>query len=307
MKQNPDHLNRSLPALSRRKFIQHASTGTAALGLLGLHSLRAAPTPGSRLVWVASDAHSGRVEDGLDGAEWFARAARDIRQFDAAYGLFLGDMSQGGNEAGLRNYLDARDQSGIKNWYEIAGNHEYRSGRASLYEKLVRSTDPYKVVDGNLVWFFLSDERKGVPGDISEETCDWLEAELAANEDKTLIVCSHQLVSGTLYKSSHHMRRLNPQERIAEIIEKSSIDLWMCGHEHHSPYSSKRIARIGNTSYINVASVSHAYNTKASQSFLLELKPGAKEIVARRRMHDTAEFLPEFEVKIPLRHPIQLG
>jgi hypothetical protein len=78
----------------------------------------------------------------------------------------------------------------------------------------------------------------------------------------------------------------------------------MSGHAHHKPYSAEYVKIFEKTTYINVASMSHAYNTKSSQSFLLEFKPGAKEIIARRRMHDTKTFLPEFEVKVPLLYPL---
>lgn len=258
-------------------------------------------------MWVLSDAHAGRVEDGLDGAEWVARACKDMRGSEIDRAFVLGDLTQNGSEEELESFLDARKDSGIANWHELAGNHEYHRGKAEAYDKLVRSREPYRIIDGNVAWFMLSDEAPGVPGNLSEETCDWLEAELAAHADKTIIVCSHQLVRGTIHNSDHPQRHIHPSERLAEIIGKSKIDLWMCGHEHHSPYSKERIIRKDGTTYVNVASVSHAYNTKASQSFVLNLKQGAKEIVARRREHDTGKFLSEFETIIPLRHAIELG
>ena len=75
------------------------------------------------------------------------------------------------------------------------------------------------------------------------ETCDWLEAELAKHADKIVIVCSHQLVRGTIHKSDHPQRHMRPSERMAGIIAGAKIDLWMCGYEHHSPYTIDRIPR----------------------------------------------------------------
>lgn len=99
-------------------------------------------------------------------------------------------------------------------------------------------------------------------------------------------------------------------QRYIEIRAKSGIATWheIAGnHEHHTPYSKGHIARVKDTTYINVASMSHAYKTGSSESYLLEFKTGAKEIVARRRRHDSKEFVPEFEVIIPLRHELMPG
>lgn len=291
---------------NRRQFIG-MTAGAATMGALGIQSSSAGTGSKLRKVWVLSDLHCGLVEGGKDGAEWFADACKDMRQehADIAYAMTLGDISHGGSELQLGNYLQTRDASGIKTWYEVAGNHEYHGGKMGLYTKLIRSTDPYSVVDGNLVWIFLSDERAGVPGELTPGSCDWLESELAKHKGKNIIVCSHQGVKDTTVSTDKADRFIHPADRIATIIAASDIALWLSGHVHHSPYTAMHIVRIGATTYINVASMSHAYKTGSSQSYLLEFEPGAKEIVARRRTHDTRTFMPEFEVKIPLRHPIE--
>ncbi|MES2983115.1 MAG: metallophosphoesterase [Verrucomicrobiota bacterium] len=293
---------------NRRQFLK-MTAGAATLGALGTQPSSAAPDSKLRKVWVLSDLHSGLVEGGKDGAEWFALACKDMQQehADIAYAMTLGDLTHGGTEPQLKNYITTRDGSGIKTWYEVAGNHEYHDGKADLYTKLIRSTDPYSVVDGNLAWIFLSDQKAGVPGELTPTSCDWLEAELTKHKGKNIIVCSHQGVKDTTFQTHKAQRHIHPADRISELIAKSEIALWMSGHEHHTPYTAKHIARVENTTYINVASMSHAYKTGSSQSFLLEFKPGAQEIIARRREHDTLKFMPEFEVKIPLLHALELG
>lgn len=293
---------------SRRQFIK-ITTGAAAVGALGIQSSSAATDSKLRKAWVLSDLHSGLIEGGKDGTEWFSLACKDMQEdhADIAYGMTLGDITHGGSEQQLKNYLATRNASGIKTWYEVAGNHEYHNGKADAYNQLIRSTDPYSVADGNLIWIFLSDEKAGVPGELTPESCDWLEAELTKHKNKNIIVCSHQGVKGTTLRTDNDQRHMHPADRISAIIAKSNIALWMSGHEHHTPYSDKHISRIGNTTYINVASMSHAYKTGSSQSFLLEFKPGEKQITARRREHDTKKFMPEFEVKVPLHYPIELG
>ena len=282
------------------------SAGAAALGFLNTHTARAAESRQSRHVWALSDLHSGRVDDGKDGAEWFRLACEEMKTAfpHIAYAMTLGDISQDGNEEQMVNYIKTRNNSGIRTWYELAGNHEYQKGKAESFQKLIRSTDPYSIIDGNIAWFFLSDQKSGVPGELMPETCDWLERELAIHKDKNIIVCSHQLIKGTTFRSDQPQRQLNPVDRLAEIIAKSRIDLWLHGHEHHTPYKKEHISRVGDTTYINVASMSHAYGTGSSESYVLEFKPGTTEIIARRRNHDTRDFKPEFETRIPLRHPV---
>ena len=290
---------------SRRQFLK-ISAGAATLGALGSQAALGAPAQASRKVWILSDLHTGHVADGKDGVEWFELACNDMREakLGVDYAMTLGDIAQSGLEEQFQRYLDQRAKSGIATWHEIAGNHEYRDGKAEAYTRMLRSTKPYHVIDGNIAWFFISDEAPGVPGELTEESCQWLEQQLARHEDKTTIVCSHQLVKDTIFKSTIGNFIIHPADRIAGIIAKSKIDLWLCGHEHHSPYSKERIVRKDGTTYINVASMNHAYGTRACQSYLMEFVPGAREIIARRREHDGKRFQPEFEVKIPLRHAL---
>ncbi len=285
------------------------SAGAATLGALGTQAALGAPAPASRKVWILSDLHAGFEEGGKDGAEWFEAACKDMQEAKISidYAMTLGDISHRAVDTHIQRYLDIRDRSGVSKWYEIAGNHEYHEGKAEAYTRMVRSIDPYSVIDGNIAWFFISDEAPGVAGNLTEKSCQWLEQQLAQHADKTTIVCSHQLVKGTTFRSEQAQRFIEPADRIAGIIAKSKIDLWLAGHEHHTPYNKEHICRKDDTTYINVASMSHAYNTGSSQSYLMEFVPGSMEIIARRREHDGKRFLDEFAVKIPLRHALKPG
>ena len=293
---------------NRRQFLK-ISASAATLSALGSQSTFGATSAPTRKIWILSDLHTGHVADGKDGGEWFELACSDMREskLGVDYAITLGDIAHNGVEAQYQRYIDQRAKSGIANWHEIAGNHDYHGDSAETYIRMLRGTEPYSVIDGNIAWFFLSDEAPGVSGNLTEKSCQWLERELARHEDKTTIVCSHQLVKGTVFKSTIASFIIHPAERVAGIIAKSKIDLWLCGHEHHTPYSKEHLIRKDGTTYINVASMSHAYNTNASQSYLMEFMPGSREIVARRREHDGKRFQPEFEVKIPLRHELQPG
>ena len=91
------------------------------------------------------------------------------------------------------------------------------------------------------------------------------------------------------------------------MIAELPITLWLCGHEHHKPYSAKSMIKEAGVTCINVASVSHAYGTKTSGSLVLDFEENGREIVARRRDHDSKRFQREFEIKIPLDKRIHLA
>jgi hypothetical protein len=254
-----------------------------------------------------SDIHIGNAKDGRDGADSLAHAFKDIRDSGIgriSYGLMLGDVSQRGDRASVEKYVALRDAGPVPRWFELAGNHDHNGNGIGHFATLVRSAAPHLFIDGNIAWFFLSDEKGSRQGDILPATFEWLAQTLAGLTDKTLIVCSHQLVAGTLRRSNIDSYCLHPKDRVAALLRKFPIDLWLCGHEHHAPYTRDCCVRKGRTTFLNVASMSWLYGTGASESFVLELTDGAGEIVARRRNHDLSCYVEEFTTRIPLRVPI---
>jgi len=294
---------------TRREFLKLAGAGT--LGVALGPSLFAAPSEKqvTRRVFVMSDLHIGKIADGRDGAEWLQRALADVAGHlpDVAYGLTLGDITQEGQADGLDAYLQQTRGSDIPKWFELAGNHEYHQGHIANYTTRIRSTDPMLHIDGNIAWFFLSDEKASRIGNLSDATLTWLKDGLTEHRDKIRIVCSHQLVADTVRRSRESPFQLHPVDKLQRVLDECPVDLWMCGHEHHRPYDRNKIVRKNNTTFINVASMTHAYNTKGSGSTILDFTNGGREIRVRRRDHDQQCFLPELEQTIPLRSACRLS
>lgn len=285
--------------------------GAGVVGLAATSTLGFDPAPPAltRRVVAMSDIHIGNVDDGQDGAYWLEQALADLDANVPAidYGLVLGDLTQNGFADDLKKYMRLRDASGIPEFYELAGNHEYYRGNIGQYQNLIRSIDPYAKLDGNLAFFFMSDMEKSRPGQWTPEACDWLEGQLRMHHDKILVVCSHQLVPGTVRKSDEAPFCLNPAPRIKKMLAEHPIDLWLCGHEHHSPYTAAKIVRHGNTTFINIASLSHAYGTGASGSIVMDFTEGASAIQIRRRDHDHKTYFDAYDVSAPLRTACRLG
>ena len=294
---------------TRRHFLKLAGAGT--FGVAVVPSLFAAPSERqvSRRIMAMSDLHIGRVDNDKDGGEWLRLALEDVAQNlpDIAYGITLGDITQHGRGDDLDFYLKHTRSHRIPQWFELTGNHEYYHGHIEEYTQRIRSLDPLLHVDGNIVWFFLSDEADSREGHLTDSTLEWLRTNLQKYKDHITVVCSHQLVANTVRKSEQTPFQLHPVDKIQAILEECSVDLWLCGHEHHSPYTREKIARLGDTTFVNVASLSHSYGTRGSGSTILDFSNGSRELRVRRRDHDQGIFRKEFETAVPLRMAIRVS
>ncbi len=256
-----------------------------------------------------SDIHIGKRSDNRDGESWLAESLEDLEENVGTihYGLTLGDISHHGDRRSLKRYLRLRDESHIRRWYELAGNHEHRDGGIHNYRDLVGDTKPYCLIDGNIAWFFLSDERERIPGNMTNKSYRWLRNNIERHREKIIIFCSHQMPPNTIGRSNENIFCIHPREKVNNLFSDLPIDLSLCGHEHHKPYSSKSMTRLDGTTYINVASVSHAYGTGTSASMILDFEEGSNEILVRRRDHDKTAFQEEFRLKVPLSKRIRLS
>jgi 3',5'-cyclic AMP phosphodiesterase CpdA len=303
----------SYHTINRRDFLKLSATAAGAALALGNHCAYLAPddspvpTPTKR-IFVCSDIHIGYEEDGLDGEMWLANALSDLTNLSPInYALVLGDIAHNGLLEEFQKYRSIREQSRIPEWHELAGNHEYFNEDIASYYSTVCPYTSYMVSDGNVVWFLLSDEISGPEGNITDKTFVWFIDQLSKNQDKILIVCTHQCVYGTIRDSTEDVRYIYPKEMIAEILNRFRIDLWLCGHQHYYPYSSEDMYFDGKTTFINISSLNHSYGTQMSQSVLIDLNQGAQQITARRRSHDLHAFDGRFAVSVPVPFPVTLS
>jgi 3',5'-cyclic AMP phosphodiesterase CpdA len=298
--------------MKRREFMKNIGCGVAGVVTTGVTSLAARPKPRTRRtrrVVALSDTHIGKPWNDRDGADWLDLALDDIDRNvgPADYGLSLGDITHDGDIGSLRRYLSSRDRSAIPRWFELAGNHEYHNRGIGNYRDLVRSPRPYGYIDGNIAWFFVSSESPDWNGDVSRRSIRWLERKILRDADRVVIVCMHQPPYDTVRRSDKNGFCLYPKSRIRKIVEEAPINLVLCGHEHHEPYSEDCIDVCEGTTVVNVASVSHAYGTGASESVILELEDKKREIVIRRRRHDDERFATDFDLEVPLPTRIALA
>ena len=267
----------------------------------------------TRRVWVWSDPHIGFCSDvtgDRDGAAWLKSAVSDIQEHVApiAWTLSLGDIAHGSSNTEYEQYSEIRRSADFGPWFEIAGNHDFTGVKAGLWQTLLTQQQRFILADGNGVWICFGVENGGAGGRISEDMLRWLREAIARNQDRNVIVCSHQAVRRTVYGWRKDYNLLycpsdtdpHPEpnrettdaalERVERIARDLRVDLWLCGHIHGSKHTAESIARRGRTTFINVASITHAYGNQPSSSFVLEFRDGSRTVNARYRDHGTGTF-----------------
>jgi len=267
---------------------------------------------GRRTAWAWADTHAGKDWDGVDGGVWARRSMREmIRNVGRPdYVLQLGDVTHAYKDAEFQEYARLRDRSGIGRWYEIVGNHDFHGTESGLYQKYIGKPHRYVVLDGNVAWVFVSAERGRAAGILRAPTRRWLRNVVAKYQDRNLILCSHQLVVNTVRRTHPEQdfeAVLNPRRWVSELRRHYRIDAWLAAHEHGPRRTRDQVARKGRTTFINVASFSHAYHTEACNSYLLVMRAGARELWARCRDHDRRKFIGAFSAHIPLPFPVELS
>jgi len=296
--------------ITRRGFLVRA--GAAAAGAAVGRPVSAAGAAGkkTRRVWAFADSHIGLVHDGKDGAEWMAVGLDDLRRNVRGidYALALGDITDhAGAEEEIKTYVKVRAAAGLPAWYELAGNHDFGAIPAGHWARYVRKPRNYTLLDGNAAWLLISARQGKSEGRINRATGEWLKREAHRHRDKNVIVCTHQAVYRTVDGSGGGETYIMHRGYVRSIIAKVRIDLWLCGHIHGGRRNRRYVARGERTTYVNVASLNHAYGTRAANAYVLEMPQGARTMIARCRDHDRGAYLPDQEVRIEMPHPWKFG
>lgn len=341
--------------LTRRRFIQYGLYGA---GLLLADRIVPAATPllpgassalagaahaaATRRVWVWSDPHIGlcsAASGDRDGAAWLQDAVDDIRNHAApiAWTLSLGDIANSSKPAEYEQYGTIRRSTNFGPGFEIAGNHDFAGVKAGLWQACSGLPQRFILADGNGVWICFGAEASAAGGRLSEDLLRWLREAIARNQDRNVIVCSHQAVAHTVagsqkdYHSLYCPTAADPKpepepptandvpetaspkphrettdaalERVARIVDELRVDLWLCGHIHGSKHTAESIARHGRTTFINVASITHAYGNQPSSSFVLDFTDGTSTVNARYRDHGKGTFSEALSTTVEFPHP----
>lgn len=241
-------------------------------------------------IWALSDLHldDGRMAD-------FENAVQDMsavmNKIDLA--IVAGDIVDYENsERCLGKYTALKNRSKIRNWFEIAGNHDHYDIEA--FRRYINRPAFYSETFGNLLILFLSNERRGDDTYISDDAFRWWKNKVIHNQDKIIMTITHGFINESGLSGSDVVPQVTDSKRFTDVLRKYRVDLWLNGHVHmNHGYACGRIKTqedLNSTSFINVASISQAKYIK-SHSCILIFKNGSDQVLVRSRSHRDKRFL----------------
>ena len=220
------------------------------------------------LVWMLSDIQPETTID----RNIFESAIEDINENIGLVdiGIMAGDLLKSRSKDDDYNWLiETRNKAKVTNWYQIAGNHDARSGE--IFYKYFPGSKNYALKYGNLLFLFLSDQSSKSRTDISDETFLWWKDMVENNREKIIITVSHaQLKNSGLIGSFVPSRTIHNSERFEKVLQQEKVALWVSGHSHlphviSGPGSANE--DLGGTFFVNVGTINDKYILDSESRF----------------------------------------
>ncbi|GBD37929.1 3',5'-cyclic adenosine monophosphate phosphodiesterase CpdA [bacterium HR37] len=254
-------------------------------------------------IWVISDI---QPRD-RDQREEFRRAILDINKNvpDIDFVIVAGDIVDGAQEEDFNWYLSLKKLSYIKEWYEIAGNHDLKLNRGEGYREKIRKDLYYSITKGNILFLFMSDELRGKPTEISNKTFLWWKNQVTGNQDKIIVVVTHAPLEGSgIPFSSLHDRQILDSKRFVEVLKNYRVDLWFSGHIHLPHSFTNNIVKkgeYGGTVFVNASSIrTELLGLKPSESRIVTFYCDSNRVTIRSRNHSKEGFNKALDVEFRL-------
>ncbi len=202
-------------------------------------------------------------------------------------------------------YIKTKSKSYIHEWYEIAGNHDLKSDNGILFKEKLQDSFNYTIEKGNILFIFMSDEGRGKPTIISDETFNWWKDIVINNQDKIIVVVTHAPLEGSnLPFSSFKARKILDSQRFSEVLKDYKVDLWFSGHlhlPHFFPNSVIKNDELGGTTFVHISSIRpEIWDLKKSESRVLTFFCDSSDSLLRARDHKGHNFENEYEIMIKL-------
>lgn len=255
------------------------------------------------IIWMLSDIQPPTVQQ----RHVFEEAVRDVKQHIGGIdiGIMAGDLltSRSKDEA-FTWFRKTREEANVTDWYQIAGNHDVRSGPV-FYEHFPQPK--YFAVElGNVLFLFLSDQSVASRTDISDDAFLWWKDMVESNQNRIIITVTHAQLRGSgLIGSSISSRVIHRSERFEKVLEKENVVLWVSGHSHLPQSLSgtvRMVKKFGGTYFVNVSSISDE-SFLDSESRFLYLRDGSEVMWMRSRNHSKGAFNSNLDIPITMKIP----
>ncbi len=243
-------------------------------------------------VWVLADTQPTDREH----RRAFEKAVSDLNRNTTGVQISLvaGDIVNSPTKEVFDWYLNERSKSYIKQWHEIAGNHDVKKDGGKLFkEKLGNFNKTF--LYGNMFFILLSDEKDNKATYISNESFLWWKKQVETNRDKIIVVITHAPLEGSsIIFSDLDDRKILNSERFAEVLKKEKVELWLSGHLHVPHFFPRTITKkenLNGTVFIHVSSIRPEISgLKHSESRLLAFYCGTKKVSVFSRDHQKREW-----------------
>ncbi|MCU0821392.1 MAG: metallophosphoesterase [Spirochaetes bacterium] len=241
-------------------------------------------------IWALSDIQPREKAE----CDYFETAVSDINKNvpDVDIAIVGGDIIHWSKSKKYYEcYINTRQKSYIKYWYEIAGNHDHKD--YDNYQKYIDKPLFYSVTAGNIIILLLSDINKVADTEIPDRAFLWWKEKVIENQDRIIITVTHGLLKQSgLFGTIEPTRNIRHSEQFTEVLRKYRVDIWLCGHAHIPHWIDSRInikKRLGGTLFINVSAIRGNF-FKNPESDILIFKKGSDIVQVKSRDHEDAEF-----------------
>jgi 3',5'-cyclic AMP phosphodiesterase CpdA len=211
--------------------------------------------------------------------------------------LVAGDIVNETTEESFDWYVRTRNNSYIKEWYEIIGNHDLKTDMGKLFREKLREEVNYSIVKGNILFIFMSDSERGKATEISDETFEWWKDLVINNQDKIIVVTTHAPLedSGIPFSSFTDRQVINSQ-RFTEVLKDYQVDIWLSGHLHIPHGVMNNIVekeKYDGTIFVHISSIRpELMGLKESESRVITFACGSDKVLIQVRNHKEGVFVP---------------
>jgi len=237
----------------------------------------------------------------------FEEAISDINKNVPGIDLAIvaGDMVDTADERDFDWYISEKPSSYIKEWYEIAGNHDLKLDRGEGYKRKIRKDFYYSFAKGNILFILMSDEERDKATEISDEAFEWWKDLVINNQDKITVVVTHAPLEGSgIPFSTHEDRQIKDSWRFAEVLKKCRVDMWLSGHLHLPHSMNNNIVgkdEYNGTLFINVSSIrTELMGLKPSESRIIMFVCGSDRVLIRSRNHTEKRYEKSLDAEFKL-------
>lgn len=244
-------------------------------------------------VWVLSDIQPKEDKH----REAFQEAILDINKNVPGIQMAIvgGDIANRTTSETYDWYLSRRALSYIKDWNEIAGNHDLKTDLGELYREKIKENFDYSIARGNILFIFMSDEVRGKPTGISNETFNWWKELVINNQDKIILVMTHAPLEGSGIPFSYlEDRQVTNSKRFTDVLKEYQVDIWFSGHLHLPHFLTNNIVQqedYNGTIFINVSSIRpEMYDLKKSESRIITFVCDSDQVLIQARNHNEKKF-----------------